>query len=339
MDIKKIILIVVLLAILLVIFGFVKSLGGQGVIGFTYLEAEKDKIIQNANFNFSKNVDIYQIIKPSSDPNLFFAATNHGIFFSQDGGKNWYPFSDSEKKINQDTIVYKIIQNQSSGEIFISAYQNNKGTIYQSNNNLFILNKLFEFNNDSIISLAIFRGNLYLGLKSGKILAYSFANQSIRQVAKLGRAISSLENLNDHVLYALSASTIFESFDGNKFVQNNDIFNVRDIAISEDNSTVYLVTKNSFLKSVNFGNTYSQITSLPLDPQKIEKIAASSANHIFVFGNQQFFESNNGGQSWKTYNSLLKRTVSTIKITNDKILVGTKSLNIVNSVVNESLEI
>ncbi len=298
----------------------------QNVAGYAY----KDEGVKTSIFHYQKGVDIYQIIQSSSNSNLFFAATNRGIFFSQDSGKNWYSFADSNKNIDQNTRVYKIVKKPGSEELFVSTSKNNKGIIYQSTNGLFTLNKLVEFNGDIAYDLEVFKNNLYLGFNSGKILIYSFVDKNIKQIAKLTRPISNLENFNDYVLYALSSSKIFESSDGINFTQKHNLSNIKDIVVSYDGLAIYLITKDSFLKSVDFGNNYTQITSLPIEPQKIEKVAAPSINHLYVFGNQQLFESIDGGQSWKSYPSKIRRIISTIKVSNDKILVGTKTFNFFN---------
>jgi len=334
-DNKALVLIIIWGGLLVLILGWLKTSGifnevfliglssDQGIIGYAY----KTEEVKTSILHFEKSVDIHQITKSSTNPNLFYAATNRGVFFSQDSGKNWYPFSDLNKKIDQNTKIHKIVKKPSSEEMFVSAYKNNKGIIYQSNNGLFTLNKLLEFNRDIAYDLEIFKGDLYLGFTSGKILVYSLSDKNIKQVAKLSGPISNLKNVNDYVLFALSSSKIFVSFNGADFTQKSDPSNVKDIFVSQDGLAIYLITKNSFLKSLDFGSNYVSVTSLPIEPQKIEKAAASSINHLYVFGNQQFFESFDGGQSWKSYASKIRRTVSTIEITSDKILVGTKAFS------------
>ncbi len=297
------------------------------IMGYVY----KGEEIKNSIFHYQKNVDIYQIIQSPANQFLFYAATNQGVFFSQDSGKNWYPFSDLNKNIDQNTKIYQIVEKPgSSEEMFIAVYKNNKGIIYQSSDGLVTLNKLLEFNREAPYSLEIFNGNLYIGFNTGKILVYSFINKNIKQVAKLSSSISSLININDYVLLAQSSSKIFQSFNGTDFVQKENLTNIKDIAVSQDDLAIYLTARNGFLKSFDYGNNYEKISSLPIETKKIEKFAASSAYHIYVFGNHQLFESVDAGQTWKSYNNKMDRTISAIGIASDKLLVGTKSFNLLN---------
>ena len=332
---KILVLIIILGGLLALVLGGLKTSGifnkvfviesnpQNNIMGYAYKAEE----VKSSFFHFEKSVDIYQIIKSPTNSNLFYAATNRGIFFSQDNGKNWYPFSDFDKKIDQNTKIYKIVKKPNSEEMFVSAYKNNKGIIYQSSNGFFTLNKLIEFNYDIPCELEIFRNNLYVGFNSGKILVYSFENKNIKQIAKLPGPISNLKNANDYILFALSSSKIFTSSNGIDFIKNTELSDVKDISVTQDGLTVYLITKHSFLKSEDFGENYISITSLPIEPSKIDKVAALSRNHLYVFGNQQLFESFNGGESWKSYPSKIQRTVSAIEITDDKILVGTETFN------------
>lgn len=298
------------------------------VIGVAY----KGEALKNSIFHYSKNVDVYQIINSSVNSNLFYAATNHGVFFSQDQGKSWYPFSDLNKKIDQNTIIHKIIENPNSPqEIFISVYKNGIGNIYKSNDGLFTLTSLMEFNRDMARDMTIFRRNLYLGLGSGKILSYSLDTKKIKQIIKFSSAIYSFSNVSDNIIYVMiSASRVYKSTDGNNFLQDNSLSNAKDIIVSQDGLAIYVTTKNGLSRSVDFGNNFTSIQSLPLDSNKIEKVAASSINHVYVFGDHQIYESLDGGATWKSYNSNISRIISTVNITNDKILVGTKAFSSFN---------
>ncbi|MFA5386385.1 MAG: hypothetical protein WC297_01860 [Candidatus Paceibacterota bacterium] len=298
------------------------------VIGYAY----NGEGLGSSIFHYQKTVDVYQILESSVNSNLFYAATNHGIFFSQDTGKNWYPFSDLNKKINKDTMINKMIANPASTqEMFISVSKKNQGSVYQSDNGLFTLNSLLEFNGDTANDLMIFRGNLYLGLKSGKILNYSLDAKKSRQIVKLPSSILKLSNVNNAVIYAMTAySGVFKSTDGITFTKIQSPTNVTDIVVSQDNSVIYMTTKNGILKSSDFGNNFKKLESLPLDANKIEKVTASSANHVYVFGNHQTYESIDGGISWKAYDNKISRSISAVVVTEDRILVGTKSFNFLN---------
>jgi len=237
-----------------------------------------------------------------------------------------------DKKIDQNTIIHKIIKNPNSPqEIFISVYKNGIGNVYKSNDGLFTLTNIMDFNRDMARDMTIFRRNLYLGLGSGKILSYSLDTKKTKQIIKFPSAIYSFSNVSDNIIYVMtSASRVYKSTDGNNFLQENSLSNIKDIIVSQDGSAIYVTTNNGLSRSVDLGNNFTSIQSLPLDSNKIEKVAASSINHVYVFGDSQIYESLNGGVSWKSYNSNINRIISTVNITNDKILVGTKAFNIFN---------
>lgn len=111
-------------------------------------------VFANAKVYFDKKPDVYDIIKSPYAQNNFLAATNYGLFLSYDNGASWNHLN-LPKEIGAETPVYRIFYNpQSDLEVFILILNDNKGTIYMTDDNFRSFSKAFEITKEMTDKIA-----------------------------------------------------------------------------------------------------------------------------------------------------------------------------------------
>ena len=145
-----------------------------------------------AVWHSSLKPDIFEIQNSLSDTSVLYTATSQGLFISRDGGKNWYNWSDLERKIDGASIYKITFDKNVSGRTFISTFKNNRGYIYETRDNLFSLNQIFDASGEIVYDLELVHGSrpgsqdLLIGLSDGRILSYSPETKEFRPFADFG---------------------------------------------------------------------------------------------------------------------------------------------------------
>ncbi len=318
---------------------------GSGLLSFNGVLSEQKGIIdvlggsQGATVHFSKKIDIWDIEVSPEDSNLIFAASNSGLFISRDAGLNWYNFSDVEHKINSNGAIYKILFNNlkgNSSEKFLSVFRNDKGIIYESRDNFFSLEKIFEIDKEAIYDFETDGNDLYLGLSDGRLLILSLANNEIRVLNTFDSAISGLEIIpkKELIYLTLKSGGFFLSRDmGQSFVRLEFLDDYRgadkvnDFWVGgSDASLVYAATDYGLIRSFNAGNTWQVFKSLPSEEKKTSALAVKEdSGEIFVSSNGKIYQSQDFGSNWRTVeNGFKNREISIIKLIDGKIIAGSR---------------
>ncbi len=129
----------------------------------------ENSIISGANFYSKSKVDIFDIVQSPANPNLFYAATNAGIFTSYDNGKNWYKVKIPEEF--KKAAFYRIFINPKKPfEISLVAFEKDKALIYKTEDNFYSIGKLFELSNETFKNLVKDRSISIIAPASGKFI-------------------------------------------------------------------------------------------------------------------------------------------------------------------------
>ncbi|MCX6702623.1 MAG: hypothetical protein NTW60_02040 [Candidatus Wolfebacteria bacterium] len=176
---------------------------------------KRDGKFLGGSLNYPGGVDIYGIKNSPKNQNLFFAATDKGLFVSRDGGLNWRNFSDIEKKIGENTKIYGLIFSP-DGRAYISVYGDNKGFLYASNDNFFSLDKIADWDKEGVYSMSLAGDDLYLGLSDGRLLKYSLSGKDIGEVNKLKSPVIKLEVFRGNIYLVLKSGGFWISNDSGK---------------------------------------------------------------------------------------------------------------------------
>jgi len=288
---------------------------------------------QKSNFHFGGSVNISQIEVLPSDNSLLFAASDNGIFASKDGGKNWYPFSDVEKKLNSSTAVYKILFNPAKkGESFISIFSAGKGTVYKSEKNFMTLEKVVDFDAEAAYGMEIKGNNLYLGLSNGKLLIYSLSTGGSRILSTFSSPITGLRfSPSGNPLYmTLKSGGIYasynngESFSRLKYLDNYSGANKVNDLLVLSSGNLYAATDYGLIRSFDNGATWKVFKGMPLDVAKISAVTVNSDGKIFAASNGKIYKSADTGKNWQIIETGLGTQISVMLFDGNNIIIGNK---------------
>jgi WD40 repeat protein len=279
-------------------------------------------------------LNIYDIKISPNNRKLVFAGSNRGLLISRDGGLNWQSFQDKENKINSSAEIHKIIF-VSSGRGFLSVFQNGKGIIYQSEDNLSSLIKILEFDDTIINDFDADGKNIYVGLSDGRLIIYSLENQSFRILMNFGSAINNLKSENGLIYLSLEDGGFFvgnkdgKDFERMKFLDDyRGAAQINDFVIdAEDNSlTLYVATDYGLIRSKDAGENWQVFKSLPTENRKVLNVSIGE-NGIFAVDYDKIYKSKDAGLNWQIlYPEIEKgRKISAMAIGNGKIIVGSKN--------------
>ncbi len=300
------------------------------------------KNFQTATIHFNKKIDILDIKISPENPELVFAGSNHGLFVSRDAGLNWYNFSDVEHKIDSNSIVYKILFNNSKDGPtygFISLFKNGKGVVYKSQDNFFSLEKILEIDNEAVYDFNTDGSNLYLGLSDGRLLVHSLKKDEFRLLTTFNSPITNLRMVSDRGLIYLTLKSgglwvsrnNGQSFNRLKFLDDYRGANrINDFIIypytKRDDVGVYAATDYGLIRSSNAGETWRVFKSLPVEKSRISALAIrENPGEIFVAFNGKIYRSRDYGSNWQILESgFASREISVISLSGNRIIVGTR---------------
>jgi len=302
------------------------------IIGVLYDDNKEN--LQEAKIHFNKPIDIFDIKVSPDNPELIFAGSSYGLFVSRDSGLNWYSFSDLEQNINSNATVYKILF--SDGQSYVSAFQNNKGAIYKSQDKFFSLEKIFEIEDEAIYDFDINGSNLYLGLSNGRLLLCSLLKGEIRLLTTLNSAITNLKvSQGGGLIYLTLKSGGFwlskddgKSFGRIKFLDDYRGANkINDFLVASlANHSIYAATDYGLIKSSNSGESWQVFKSLPAEAPKISTLALKeNPGEIFAASNGKIYKSRDYGLNWQIFDpGFTDRKISVINLDGNKVIIGTK---------------
>lgn len=296
-----------------------------------------DGNLEGAVFHSGKDLDVYDIKMIPGKPEKIFTGTNHGLFVSRDKGSNWYQFSDAEHLIGPDAKVYKILFD-SKGSGFVSIYGKGRGFIYESSDNFFSLDKIFEVENEAVYDLAADEKNLYLGLSDGRLVSYSRGEKSFRVLAAFDSAITNLnvQNKEGRIFLTLKDHGFWVSGNGGQdWSRRKYLADYRGAekiqAFGVDikrNNTIYAATDYGLVRSSDLGITWQVFRTLPAEKPEMKTLALiPNPGEIYVGSPEKIYKSINYGQSWQIFEPAVGgREISVIAplYNNDRIIVGTK---------------
>ena len=305
--------------------------------------SENGKNFQPSVIHFNKKINTSDIVVSPSDPDLMYAASNLGLFVSRDGGKNWYSFSDLEKKIDVKTKVYKIFINPPQ-EIFISVFKDGKGIVYRTLDNLFSLDNVFEIDKEGIYDLAVKENNLYIALSDGRLMLYSLDNNTFEVLKKFESPITHLELANNSRIYlALESGKFLISDDNGRSFRTNDGLRdmlsqganfdfwsnnrkVKDLWVDPQSNSVYLAAVSKIIYSSDGGGNWEFLKSLPSRKPIISAFASKKdPGIIYIASENKIYVSRDQGAKWEILEPPIgNRTISVLNVENGRIIVGTK---------------
>jgi photosystem II stability/assembly factor-like uncharacterized protein len=260
--------------------------------------------------------------------------SNYGLFISRDAGLNWHSFSDFEHKINSSARVYKILLTKNKS--YISVFKNNKGTVYESNNDFFSLKKLFEIQGEAVYDFGLGGDNLYFGLSNGQLLLYSLEKEEVRVLTSLNSPITQLEvKQGGNLIYlTLKSGGFWVSMNGGQLFSRQKFLDdyrgankiSKFLTSSLGDYLIYAVTDYGFIRSLDGGATWQAFRSLPNENNEISSLGLKeNLGKIFIASGGKIYESRDNGLNWRIFDPEFDdREISVINGEGKEIIIGTK---------------
>lgn len=291
--------------------------------------------LENTVFHIGKDIDVYDIEAAAGSADRIFAGTNQGLFVSRDKGINWYQFSDAEHLIGSDAKVYKILFDE-KGKGFVSVYWKGRGFVYESSDNFFSLDKIFEVEAETAYDFASDGAHLFLGLSDGRLISFSLALNKFRTLNTFASAITNLkvENKGNLIFVALKDDGFWVSENGGRAWSRRKYLadyrgaeNIQDLGIDQKhNNMIYAATDYGLIRSADLGSTWQVFRSLPTEKAKIRALALiPNPGELYVATPDKVYKSTDFGSSWEILEPKIGgREISVITPFHDRIIVGTK---------------
>lgn len=235
-----------------------------------------------------------QILIINTYKNFYIAGTNSGLLVSRDGGLNWHELSDLEKNINSATTIYDFAKGPGSA-LYIAAVKNNHGVLYVTNDNFFTITNIWEETKIPLVSIVSDNNYLYMGLDDGRLLRYSFTNETFEKIYSFTSGIQKLSFTGT----------------GNLFV------NLKDGSLYKDNGT-----RSKFANVKNPSSGY-------FSSQSAQHLTSDllNTNSLYITSQNGVYHSENNGSPWKLINTILssKAQVGSISVYGDLIYLTSEA--------------
>ena len=248
-----------------------------------------------------------QIIDIDTHGKFYIAGTDRGLLISRDGGLNWHTFTDLEKHIDSNTVIYDFARS-SAGALYVAAYKNAHGVIYVTNDQFFTATPIWTEAKMPVVAINADRGFLYAGLNDGRLLRYSFTKGTFEKLQNFDRGVRDLVFTGSGELFVgLDGGNIYS--DGGtrtsftKMQSPGDGFFVTQGGLhltndGRNSNSLFMASVSGIFGSKNGGSLWEEINSILPTRAQISVLVADSGS-LFVTSEAKFYKSNDGGKTWK----------------------------------------
>lgn len=237
--------------------------------------------------------------------NRMYAATDHGLFLSRDGGLTWNRFTTFGREIPADAFVYAIVPLSNDGDSYlVSVFANGVGSVYRTQDGFFTLKKIVDFDREAIYDVRLSGNTLYLAMSTGQLTAYDLRTKEARVLTAFKQPVVRIYTPADGTVYlmlksgAIVSSNSFSGTFTRMRVPGRTLFGsgvVRDMAWTS-NGTMLVLTPSG-LYSTQDAKNYELVKTIPLTTNRIDAVAVRWGV-IYVVSDDRLFRSYDGGESW-----------------------------------------
>jgi len=268
-----------------------------------------------------------------------YMSTDRGLFLSNDGGLTFNRFTTSNNEIAADSIVYKVLPASSNGEdYFIAVYTNGKGTLYRTYDYFFHLEKLIDFDKESVYDMSFTGNSLYFSLSTGQLIHYTLSNNEMRVVTTFSSPIVRIMKAPSGVFYLLSksgtvyyASTLegnqgkFKTLKGPSSGFLSFFFPFLSSSVKsldfDGAGALYALNAKGIWRTQDNGSHWKLLSTLPVPKKKISAMGVHNGI-VYAASENRAYVSKDFGTNWKVYDLSNPSLISNFFFVNQRIIMG-----------------
>ncbi|MEK7573947.1 MAG: hypothetical protein AAB514_00230 [Patescibacteria group bacterium] len=284
-------------------FGF-ESLGQAHLSPVVFVSDDNGKTFDKTYWSGSFAPTVYDFEVDGRDSSFVYAATDQGLFMSRDRGSHWFRYSDLEGQLAK-AMIFQIEKSANNpARLFVSAFKNGQGGIYETDDRFFTSRKIFDTKEAVAYKLDSSGDKLYLGLSDGRVISYSLRDAGFRLLAAVGSPITDIVVAGARIYVATLAKEIWTGS-----VSGNDFVSLKEEQPSQSAYTASLLGAN--LKTV-------------VAKKPIKTILPDGQGGIYLAAADKLYHSVNQGKSWQLVLDVSGRRVSSLNLeSSGRVIVGT----------------
>ena len=272
--------------------------------------------------NSIARADILNIeIDPDQQDTVFIGTQRDGIFRTTNGGESWVrdenDFTNvmSIKRIPGTQTMYIAAQVGSRGKVLKTEDGgDNWEEIYTEKTDGSLVGTIaFDYNNPNIIYIGNSKGGIFKSEDGGntwKTLLWADSGVRVIVVNKINTSIVYFGTSNTGALISRDGGSDFE-----EIRSSGQIFNI--VVHPSQENIVYLSDKEGLLKSNDYGSNWEVLNTL-VKPEEVASrglaINPRNGEEIFYTSGKAFYKSINGGDTWKTVQFDITRSIREIQV-------------------------
>ncbi len=293
--------------------------------------SQKVKINEKSNL---ANANVLSLVFDPRNPRILYLGTRQmGLYRSTDGGETWV-----KDKNNYQNIRDIQIDPRNSDVIYITAVINGRGKIFKTTtggnewkeiftergSGPFIYTISLDKNNPNVIYVGDSQGGIYKSFDGGETWKSLFWNQ--------GGIIKIVpDSINNQKLYFITAKEkILKTIDGgDDFEELKVKGNIYNFIAHPQRGEIFYLSDDEGLKITRDGGGSWQILNTLVRPESLRTtgiaINPNNDQEIFYSSGAALYKSTNGGETWKTIQFNVSRSIDIILINpnnSNEIYVG-----------------
>lgn len=278
-------------------------------------------------------VKVFGIVSPqkNTDPDIFYAFTDRGLFFSRNGALSWGRLVASGNEWHAASPVFSVLPlGQDEKNFFISVFSGNRGAVYRTRDAFFTLEKLIDFENEAAYDLHLSGNYLYLALSSGQLISLKLDAKTTRAVRTFSSPIIKIEkSVTGHLFLSLKSGEVLvgDGIEGEwrelKAPGNNFFFGSPTIISHKTDSEgiLYVLTKGGLFQSYDSGKSFSPIKTIPLQEKAIDTFGLKGSQIYAIAKNRMFF-SDDLGRTWRLQDLYPGFRAGTVSFFNQRAIIA-----------------
>ncbi len=287
--------------------------------GFNYSSASVKPVIYIYNGkdfspSYFEGVSLPSVydITPDKLNGLLYAGTSNGLFISKDGGKKWYSFSDLEKILTKAKVYQIKFSPLNNHKIYISLFKNGKGGIYESSNNFFTLNKIFDLGKEMAYKIEPYGNSFLLGISDGRLLRYDLREKTFSFLYSFHSAIKDIAVSGNNIYVATKENNLWKK-EGDIF---KEVPNIEIVDLTSRYKNIYAASLYDLYRT--FHNQWRKIPSIA----KTNSHIFSTSYGLYLSSKNKLYKSFDLDKKWQVVGSL-KRKITALAYFKNNLIIGT----------------